>query len=345
MTRFIIILFALMSILGLTACATDAEVQQDISEAAAIVVSAEDLHEGYEGNRIAADARFKDKIVSVTGIVVSVDEDWTGNAYVQLGYHVEIMEYLREYGVQCFFADSNRQMLATLGAGDQVTLKGVVKDYVFEVEVRGCTVESVTVLVSTPVSDGFFSELPTQVPVATAAPISTAVPVARAAPAPTTSIAPPSPGLTNITDAASGFSLDYPEGWEIGAAQAPLLFYVGAPVSGGLNPSLAVAKDGTQGLASIDAIVDANLLTFEDLSTWILISRTNTEFSDHEGILLTGSYDASEINPSLSGDVLISQGYVLGDDVFWVISCTGLVLNASDLIPCEEAIQTFEILQ
>jgi hypothetical protein len=143
MTKFVVLILALMSIAAFVACETDEEVQGEIRQAeesgAATVISvnAATLMAAYDANEISASAKYEDKIVSVTGVVNEIAEDFLGDAYVTLGSGAQF-EFT---GVQCYFADSNRADLANLSKGQQATLKGIVKGFLLNVEVRGCTVQ------------------------------------------------------------------------------------------------------------------------------------------------------------------------------------------------------------
>ena len=77
--------------------------------------------------------RYEDKIISVNGIVNEIAEDFLGDTYVTVGSGGQF-EFT---GVQCYFAHSNRGALSKLSKDQQVTLKGIVKGYSFNVEVRG----------------------------------------------------------------------------------------------------------------------------------------------------------------------------------------------------------------
>ena len=143
MRRLGMILMLMTLVAGVVACETDQDVQKDIAksvqsgEAVVIPVTASSLYAAYEANRIGADAKYKDAIVRVTGIVTSIDEDILGDAYVTLTDGGQFSMW----GVQCYFADSNRAALAGLNKGQSATLNGRVSDYLLNVAVRGCTVE------------------------------------------------------------------------------------------------------------------------------------------------------------------------------------------------------------
>jgi hypothetical protein len=64
----------------------------------ALDVTAAELFEAYEANEVAADARFKDKTLEVTGLVEGIDKDFLDNAVVKLRTKNQFMSVMA-YGV------------------------------------------------------------------------------------------------------------------------------------------------------------------------------------------------------------------------------------------------------
>jgi tetratricopeptide (TPR) repeat protein len=82
-----------------------------------IKIAAVKLMAEYQKNEIAADAKYKDKVVAVTGIVVNVGKD-KGESYLAL-------EALDINGkIQCFFEKGDDNGLGQLSSGVQVTIIG-----------------------------------------------------------------------------------------------------------------------------------------------------------------------------------------------------------------------------
>ncbi|MDC0719109.1 OB-fold protein [Nannocystis bainbridge] len=81
-------------------------------------VTARELFEAYEKNEIAADNRFKDKLLEVSGKVDNVGKDLLDTPYVALstGGKFDIL------GVQAFFDDASLPKLANLSKGQDVTV-------------------------------------------------------------------------------------------------------------------------------------------------------------------------------------------------------------------------------
>ena len=83
-----------------------------------ITVDAWDLYFEYSTNEIAADAKYKGKIVNVDGVVHRVDRDILGAPYITLetsGFGL----------IQCMFDRGYEPQLAQLEAGQYVTVQGI----------------------------------------------------------------------------------------------------------------------------------------------------------------------------------------------------------------------------
>lgn len=105
------------------------------SETPEIEVSAEQLYADYEANGVAADEKYYDKVVRVTGIVNGIDRDFYEDIYVSL----QGDEY---YGnVVCYFAESHVKEAAQLSKGQAITVKGLGGGKDGYPIIVGCTIE------------------------------------------------------------------------------------------------------------------------------------------------------------------------------------------------------------
>ena len=100
-----------------------------------IAVSATQLSEDYDANEIAADAKYKNKAVDVTGTIDTIGKDILNNPYVAL----KTAEY-SAFSVQCMFPQSEEATLANLSAGQQVTLEGTVSGKTLNVLLDSCSI-------------------------------------------------------------------------------------------------------------------------------------------------------------------------------------------------------------
>lgn len=104
------------------ASTTDKEKKKKAKEVASastdVRISAPQLAAEYKANEVAADGKYKGKIIEVSGVVDSVGKDVLDQPYVSLsGGRGNFM------GVQCYFGKHNLSELSGLKKGQSVTLK------------------------------------------------------------------------------------------------------------------------------------------------------------------------------------------------------------------------------
>jgi len=136
-------LFLLFIILGMIGSDPDVQVASEQreqtkneSQVAEIKVSATELSQAYDNNKVAADAKYKDKILEISGIIDSIGKDILDDPYVTL----KGREYSL-FGIQCMFSRASEGELAQLSKGQSITLKGKVSnELIGNVLVRGCTI-------------------------------------------------------------------------------------------------------------------------------------------------------------------------------------------------------------
>lgn len=88
-----------------------------VAEASPIAIQAKNLTKEYDDNELAADGKYKDKLLAVTGKISNIAET-LGNATVQLEGHQMLQT------VMCSFEDDQKATVATLKKGQTVTLVG-----------------------------------------------------------------------------------------------------------------------------------------------------------------------------------------------------------------------------
>lgn len=100
---------------------------------AIVEVTAVKLYTDYAyGNSLAADAKYKDKTVKVTGIVTMIGKELLGRPYVLLaggGMYI---------GVQCVFNYGYETELVALKIGNRITVQGICEGYLGDVQVHNC---------------------------------------------------------------------------------------------------------------------------------------------------------------------------------------------------------------
>jgi hypothetical protein len=100
-----------------------------------IVVDAATLIAAYESNEVAADMKYKGKVLQVSGKVGDIKKDILDNIYVTLGTGKQFE--LRQ--VQAFFDDADAGRAATLSKGQRITVIGQCDGLMMNVVVKDST--------------------------------------------------------------------------------------------------------------------------------------------------------------------------------------------------------------
>jgi len=86
-------------------------------EQPSFAIPADDLYSAYVTNAVAADERFKDKVLAISGTVQSVAKYGKGSA-------VNLLTSNGSGVVQCYFEEEQNQAVARLRRGQQAIIKG-----------------------------------------------------------------------------------------------------------------------------------------------------------------------------------------------------------------------------
>ena len=88
----------------------------------------------YKASEVEADAKYKGKIIKVTGVVDSIGEDTLHHPYIRLtggGKH-------QAWGVRCAFSKKYEPELAQLTIGQTVTVQGKCDGRLINVLMKDC---------------------------------------------------------------------------------------------------------------------------------------------------------------------------------------------------------------
>lgn len=110
-----------------------AKVEDAIQQEPAISITASELIAAYDENEVAADGKYKNKNLEVTGTIASIGSG-INDPYIVLR---DGDSYI---GIQCYF--ENQSGLANLKKGDQITIKGIGKGKLLNVNVEKCKIKS-----------------------------------------------------------------------------------------------------------------------------------------------------------------------------------------------------------
>lgn len=131
-TALVVTTLVVALILSVASGKEDKEVEKEVSKASAVAtLSAADLHSEYQANEVAADEKYKGKVVVITGTVDSIGKDIADTPYVTLS--AGQFEH-----VQCMFSKDRAGELAKVSKGQQARLKGKVQGKMMFVILRGC---------------------------------------------------------------------------------------------------------------------------------------------------------------------------------------------------------------
>lgn len=110
--------FALaLLLISILACSVPETKKVDTSKVE-ITITAKDLTKAYKDNEVAADGKYKGKVIAASGKVSNIAETF-GNVTVSLEGHDIVIS------VMCSFDESQKSNVAKLKTGQQTTLVGV----------------------------------------------------------------------------------------------------------------------------------------------------------------------------------------------------------------------------
>lgn len=108
-----------------------------ITNSNAIVITATQLYEEYDANEEAANAKYKNKIIKVTGIVNEIGIDRVDTPYVILtGSGQNGL-----FGVQCMFNSKDELKAAHLFEGQSLTIEGICHGFGLDVTLKNCKIK------------------------------------------------------------------------------------------------------------------------------------------------------------------------------------------------------------
>jgi hypothetical protein len=98
-------------------------------------IAARYLYADYKANEVAADKRYKDRVIEVTGRVDNIGKDIMDTMYVTLDTGEMIGS------IQCMFGTEHANSLAGLSKGQSVTIQGKCAGKMMNVLLQGCTLK------------------------------------------------------------------------------------------------------------------------------------------------------------------------------------------------------------
>ncbi len=131
---------AALTMAALLVIATGGDTEKDKekkvkSSKVSVRVTADAIYRAYKANEVAADNKYKGKVIAVSGIVDSIGKGFTGGPYISLKTSSPIL------GVRCYFAKSHLGELAKIKKNTEVTLKCVGGGKIMSPILRGCLIK------------------------------------------------------------------------------------------------------------------------------------------------------------------------------------------------------------
>jgi hypothetical protein len=127
------IMMAIWGFLAVGSADTDTDTQKTAAQIPTYSVSAIDLLAEYDANEVAADVKYKDHVVIVSGEIVNIGMDVLDQAYIVIG-GTGFLD-----GVQCLFTEAQKSTVASLRKGQRVRVKGEVSGKMGNVILGKCT--------------------------------------------------------------------------------------------------------------------------------------------------------------------------------------------------------------
>ncbi len=104
---------------GSAPTATDSGADTVAREAPAYNLTPEQLYGEFDANKVGAEAKYKDKVVTITGSIHDIGKDVMDTSYLVIGGN-------GLDGVQCMLPEGQEATIGKLSKGQVVTVKGKV---------------------------------------------------------------------------------------------------------------------------------------------------------------------------------------------------------------------------
>jgi len=128
------VLFATLSILLVGCFESQHNADQTSQEAPICQIDAKVLYDEYESNQVAADQKYKGKVIVVTGSIKDIGKDLMDQPYIKIGRSAVL-------GVDCTFVKKDSSPIANLQKGQTVSVKGRVEGKIINVKITECSLQ------------------------------------------------------------------------------------------------------------------------------------------------------------------------------------------------------------
>ena len=115
------------------------KVEEKLKTEKAIIVSSNELFEKYQSNEVAADEKFKGKVIQVNGKILDISKNIIDEDEIIVKLNGLIDNEFDMLGVNFYFDKKHSSEVATLSKGVEITIKGICKGKTIVVSVEGCS--------------------------------------------------------------------------------------------------------------------------------------------------------------------------------------------------------------
>jgi CSLREA domain-containing protein len=137
---------------GAAATSTPKVVPPTPNTSPAIIIDGAQLYADYYSNEVAADLKYKGRMVVTSGQVASIGKDFSGKPYIQMVGAVG--------GVNCSFAPDQIASIAQVSPGQEITVTGTVDGFFVSVQLKGCTIKTPSIPAYAPQATPTPAQLP-----------------------------------------------------------------------------------------------------------------------------------------------------------------------------------------
>lgn len=136
---YAILVLALIGSLGGSkdSSSTATQASKEAAPEPALTVTAFKMASDYKENEVAADAKYKDKIVEVSGTVDTIGKDIADTPYIAFATENQYEVINR---IQCMFSTKDTETLSSVTKGQKITLRGKVSGALGNIVIRGCEI-------------------------------------------------------------------------------------------------------------------------------------------------------------------------------------------------------------
>lgn len=111
--------------------------KEDVKAEPALTVTAFKMASDYKENEVAADAKYKGKVVEISGSVDTIGKDALDTPYIAFTTENQYEIINR---IQCMFGRNDTDALSSVSKGQKITLRGEVSGALGNIIVRDCQI-------------------------------------------------------------------------------------------------------------------------------------------------------------------------------------------------------------